>query len=92
MANAKLGRPGGSPSQKSVHRPLYSQSPYRVGSGPFGPPISRGFGAAGRGAWDGVGGRGSAGSRGFSLIARIWDTISLAQPAIRLWTGGCGVC
>jgi hypothetical protein len=28
--------------QKSVQRPPISQSPYRVGSGPFGPPISRG--------------------------------------------------
>ena len=27
-------------SQKSEHRPFRSQSPYRVGSGPFGPPIS----------------------------------------------------
>lgn len=33
--------------QKSVQRPLTSQSPYRVGSGPFGPPISVGRGAVG---------------------------------------------
>ena len=26
--------------QKSVTRPFLSQSPYLVGSGPFGPPIS----------------------------------------------------
>jgi len=30
--------------QKSIHRPLRSQSPKRVGSGPFGPPVSTGFG------------------------------------------------
>ena len=28
--------------QKSMHRPDFSQSPYRVGSRPFGPPISFG--------------------------------------------------
>ena len=33
--------------QKSVQRPRCSQSPYRVGSGPLGPPISRGVGRAG---------------------------------------------
>ncbi|PIA27086.1 hypothetical protein AQUCO_08300051v1 [Aquilegia coerulea] len=26
--------------QKSQHRPPFSQSPYRVGSGPLGPPTS----------------------------------------------------
>ena len=40
--------------QKSVHRPFTSQSPYRVGSGPFGPPISFGFCGA-DGASDAVG-------------------------------------
>ena len=33
-------------SQKSMQRPLRSQSPNRVGSGPVGPPISFGAGAA----------------------------------------------
>jgi len=32
--------PGKRPLQKSVTRPFLSQSPYRVGSGPRGPPIS----------------------------------------------------
>lgn len=35
-------------NQKSIHRPDFSQSPNRVGSGPFRPPISFGsFGALG---------------------------------------------
>ena len=33
-------------AQKSLTRPLRSQSPKRVGSGPLGPPISLGFGGA----------------------------------------------
>lgn len=33
-------------AQKSLTRPLRSQSPKRVGSGPLGPPISFGFGGA----------------------------------------------
>ncbi len=28
--------------QKSIQRPFFSQSPYRVGSGPLGPPNSLG--------------------------------------------------
>lgn len=32
----------GGVSQKSTARPLRSQSPYRVGSGPLGPPVSTG--------------------------------------------------
>lgn len=39
----RAGDPG---LQKSLTRPLRSQSPYLVGSGPLGPPISFGFGGA----------------------------------------------
>lgn len=40
----RAGRP-----QKSLTRPLRSQSPKRVGSGPAGPPISFGMGCCGLG-------------------------------------------
>jgi len=35
------------PAQKSLTRPFRSQSPYRVGSGPCGPPTSGGKGGGG---------------------------------------------
>jgi hypothetical protein len=54
--------PGARPDQKSLTRPFRSQSPYRVGSGPFGPPIS--FGSLGAGA-----GFGSGGGTGFGSLS-----------------------
>jgi hypothetical protein len=67
-------------AQKSVQRPLYSQSPWRVGSGPAGPPISRVAGTC-----CGPGGIGAAsggfGSRSadFSGMTKMWQTPSSSQ-------------
>lgn len=51
--------------QKSLTRPLRSQSPKRVGSGPAGPPIS--FGNRGGGCGVGVGFGGASAAGGGSL-------------------------
>lgn len=59
------------PRQKSMQRPFFSQSPYRVGSGPPRPPISGGDagGSAGDGpAWGSVGGTVSPMIRGSLAI------------------------
>jgi hypothetical protein len=58
--------------QKSMQRPAFSQSPYRVGSGPSRPPISR-F-APGAGGWGaavdsaGVGGAGGGVSEALGAV------------------------
>ena len=54
--------------QKSLTRPFCSQSPKRVGSGPFGPPISFGL-AVGALAGGGVGGAGVS-AAGFSVMTK----------------------
>src|SRR3954464_12062532 len=62
--------------QKSTQRPLRSQSPKRVGSGPFGPPISArlsgagvGSPGAGRTSQEEFAARASEGSKGWSFGA-----------------------
>ena len=55
-------------AQKSLARPFCSQSPKRVGSGPFGPPISLGL-AGGALAGGGAGVAGVSGA-GFSVMTK----------------------
>src|SRR5690349_3485841 len=74
--------------QKSMQRPFLSQSPYRVGSGPAGPPTSRGRAASSDGMTGLVGEAAGArlgtlsGSALDSAVFCIWCTI---VPDLEPW-------
>src|SRR5271154_3620933 len=77
-------RSRGKAVQKSVQRPLYSQSPKRVGSGPFGPPISLGDGTGEDTATEESGVHGASVGGVCSSMTKMWQRSERSQPLPRL--------